>query len=57
MDTNTALGRMFTGLAIKLIGAGIAIWVAVSAASAISAAFAKTSAAFEQVQNATEARQ
>jgi hypothetical protein len=52
MDTNTAIGRMIMGLGIKLIGAGMALWIGYSAYTFVSATFAQTSAALEQVQNA-----
>lgn len=46
MDDNSILARMITGFAIKAIGAGLAIWIAVTAATFVYDAFARVSAAF-----------
>lgn len=45
MDDNSILARLITGAAIKLIGAGIAIWVAVTVATYVTHVFTTVSAA------------
>lgn len=56
MDDNSILARMITGFAVKAIGAGLAIWIALTAVHFVRDAFAQTSAALEQVQSTTDAR-
>lgn len=48
MDTNSIFARMITGFAIKAIGCGLAIWVAVTVATYVMDVFSRVSTALPQ---------
>lgn len=56
MDMNSTFARVAAGFAVKAIGIGIALWVAVTVVSIVTDAFSQVNTAFERVQTATEAR-
>ena len=45
MDDNSILARLITGFAIKAIGCGLAIWVAVTVATYVTHVFTAVSTA------------